>query len=127
MNFLESFSPFRRAMKMKYLAVFTRPGYHVLQLKQYCKVMLVWNKLDDLKNGSIGIFKDVKNDVLLVSFEGVGVVEITCETWIKRNHAGVSIGSVCQFPIIPAYAMTCHKVSLCQLQLLIVQRHMTQD
>ena len=108
MNFLESFSPFRRAMKMKSRSI-TWHGYHVLQLKRYCKVMLVWNKSDDLKNGSIGIFKDVKNDALLVSFEGVGVVEITRETWIKTNHVGVSVESVCQFPIIPAYAMTRHK------------------
>ena len=60
-------------------------------------------------NGSIGVFKDVQNDALLVSFEGVGVVEVKRQTWIKRNHAGVAIGSVSQFPVIPSYAITCHK------------------
>ena len=87
----------------------TWPDYRVLQLKRGCKVMLVWNKSDDLRNGSIGVFKDVQNDALIVSFEGVGDVEITRETWIKRNHAGVAIGSVCQFPAILTYAVTCHK------------------
>ena len=56
------------------------PGYHVLQLKRNCKIMLLWNKSDHLKNGSIGVFKDVQNDALLLSFEGVGVVEVKRET-----------------------------------------------
>ena len=86
------------------------PGYPVLQLKKECKVMLLWNKSNTLRNGSVGVFKDVRNDALLVSFEGVGVVEVKCQTWIKCNHAGVTMGSVCQFPLIPAYAVTCHKV-----------------
>ena len=85
------------------------PGYRVLQLKKECKVMLLWNKSDVLRNGSIGVFKEVRNESLLVSFEGVVVVEVKRETWIKRNHAGVAIGSICQFPLIPAYAVTCHK------------------
>ena len=85
------------------------PGYHVLQLKRNCKIMLLWNKSDHLKNGSIGVFKDVQNDALLVSLEGVGVVEVKRETWIKSNHAGVAVGSVSQFPVIPSYAITCHK------------------
>ena len=92
------------------------PGYHFLQLKRNCKIMLLWNKSDHLKNGSIGVFKDVQNDALLVSFEGVGVVEVKRETWIKSNHAGVAVGSVSQFPVIPSYAITSHKVSPYQLQ-----------
>ena len=52
------------------------PGYRVLQLKLECKFMLVWNKSDDLRNGSIGIFKGVKDDALLVSFSNTEVVEI---------------------------------------------------
>ena len=90
-------------------------GYHVLQLKRNCKIMLLWNKSDHLKNGSIGVFKDVQNDALLVSFEGVGVVEVKRETWIKINHAGVAVGSVSQFPVIPSHAITSHKVSNYQL------------
>lgn len=74
-----------------------------------CKVMLVWNKSHDLKNGSLGIFTGEKGDVLLVAFDGVGIVEISRETWIKRNSNGNKIGSVTQFPVVLAYAITCHK------------------
>ena len=45
--------------------------------------MLVWNKSDDLKNGSLSIFTGVREDVLLVAFEGVGIVETKRETWVK--------------------------------------------
>ena len=85
------------------------PGYRVLQLKKGCRVMLISNKSDQLRNGSIGVFEKVTNEALLVSFEGVGVVEVKRETWVKRDHAGVAVGSVRQFPLIPAYAVTCHK------------------
>lgn len=85
------------------------PGERVLQLKTGCKVMLVWNKSDDLKNGSTGIFKGTRGDTLLVIFEGVGVVEIKRETWVKRNRNGQKVGSVTQYPIVLAYAVTCHK------------------
>ena len=85
------------------------PGAPVLQLKRGCKVMLVWNKSDDLKNGSLGVFTGVKGEVLLITFEEVGTVEIRRETWIKRNKNGQKIGSVTQFPIVLAYAVTCHK------------------
>lgn len=71
--------------------------------------MLVWNKSDDLKNGSTGIFKGTRGDALLVLFEGVGVVEIKRETWVKRNRNGQKVGSVTQYPIVLAYAVTCHK------------------
>ena len=85
------------------------PGATVLHLKRGCKVMLVWNKSHDLKNGSLGIFTGVKGDVLLVAFDGVGIVEISRETWIKRNKNGNKIGIVTQFPVVLAYAITCHK------------------
>ena len=50
------------------------PGVEVLQLKRGCKVMLVWNLSDSLKNGSVGVFTGVRGDDLLVLFEDVGVV-----------------------------------------------------
>ena len=81
------------------------PGKRVLQLKTGCKSMLVWNKSDDLKNGSTGIFKGTRGG----TFEGVGVVEIKRETWVKRNRNGQKVGSVTQYPIVLAYAVTCHK------------------
>ena len=84
-------------------------GEHVLQLKTRCKVMLVWNKLDDLKNGITGIFKGTCGDTLLVIFIGVGVVEIKREMWVKRNRNGQKVGSITQYPIVLAYVVTCHK------------------
>ena len=86
------------------------PGEKVLFLKKNCKVMLIWNKSEILKNGSMGIFKGVKDDdTLQVQFEDVGTVSIRRETWIQRNRLGERIGSVIQFPIVLAYAVTCHK------------------
>jgi len=86
------------------------PGATVLHLTRGCKVMLVWNKSHDLKNGSLGIFTGEKGNVLLVAFDGVGIVEISRETWIKRNKNGNKIGSVTQFPVVLAYAIMCHKL-----------------
>ena len=48
-------------------------------------------------------------DNLLVFFEDVGVVTISKQTWIKRNLTGQRMGSVTQFPLVLAYAITCHK------------------
>ncbi|PFX16673.1 ATP-dependent DNA helicase PIF1 [Stylophora pistillata] len=42
------------------------PGVPVLQLKRGCKVMLIWNKSDYLKNGSEGVFTVVQGDDLQV-------------------------------------------------------------
>lgn len=82
----------------------------MLFLKKDCKVMLIWNKSEILKNGSMGIFKCVTDsDTLQVQFEDVGSVSIKRETWIQRNREGEKIGSVTQFPIVLAYAATCHK------------------
>ena len=36
------------------------PGQKTLFLKSNCKVMLVWNKSDDLKNGSMGFSREHK-------------------------------------------------------------------
>ncbi|XP_020610138.1 uncharacterized protein LOC110048702 [Orbicella faveolata] len=85
------------------------PGVEVLQLKRGCKVMLVWNLSENLKNGSVGVFTGARGDDLLVFFEDVGVVEISRQTWIKRNLTGQKMGGVTQFPLVLAYAVTCHK------------------
>ena len=72
--------------------------------------MLVWNKSDDLRNGTLGTFTGVSgNGKLLLNFEEVGNVEIGRETWIKRDRNGQRVGSVSQFPVVLAYAVTCHK------------------
>ena len=85
------------------------PGERTLHLKSGCTVMLVWNKSDELKNGSIGTFVKTLDDKIIVNFENVGTVAIERVTWVERNRRGEVIGSVTQFPIILAYAVTCHK------------------
>lgn len=86
------------------------PGERSLFLKSDCKVMLLWNKFERLKNGSIGTFKRVLDkDRLLVYFEKVRNVAIEQVTWIKRNCHGEKIAVVHQFPLTPAYTITCHK------------------
>ena len=71
--------------------------------------MLVWNRSDALKSGSMGTFKSADGNKLLVCFEKVSTVGIERVTWIQRNRQGEKIGSVSQFPIILGYAVTCHK------------------
>ena len=85
------------------------PGQNVLQLKEGCRVMLIWNKLDMLKNGSMGIFKGIEKETLRVDFDNVGVVLISRETWFRRNRQGDIVGSVTQYPLVLAYGVTCHK------------------
>ena len=85
------------------------PGQNMLQLKEGCRVMLIWNKSDMLKNGSMGIFKGVEKETLRVDFDNVGVVLISRETWFRRNRQGDIVGSVTQYPLILAYGVTCHK------------------
>ena len=71
--------------------------------------MLVWNLSDELKNGSMGTFKKAVDGKLLVKFERIGTIAIERDTWVRRNRQGEKIGSVTQFPVILAYAVTCHK------------------
>jgi len=71
--------------------------------------MLVWSLSAKLKNGSVGVFTGVQGDHLLVFCEGVGVVEISQQTWIKRNLTRQKMKGVTQFPLVLAYAVTCQK------------------
>ena len=59
------------------------PGQHTLHLKDYCKVMLIWNKSDKLKNGNIGTFLRMDGEKLRVRFEGVGTVTLGRQTWMS--------------------------------------------
>ena len=71
--------------------------------------MLVWNKSDDMKNGTMGVFAGVRGNELLINFNDVGIVRVARGTWIKRDRNGQRVGSVSQYPIVLAYAVTCHK------------------
>ena len=46
---------------------------------------------------------------LKVFFPQVGSVEIQRQSWFKRNKQGNVVGSICQYPLVLAYAATCHK------------------
>ncbi|XP_078360970.1 uncharacterized protein LOC144645313 [Oculina patagonica] len=86
------------------------PGEDTVLLKEGVKVMLVWNKTDTLKNGTMGVFVGMdENGNALVRFEKEGTVKIGKQTWNNTDERGQKIGSVCQYPIVVAYAITCHK------------------
>ena len=70
----------------------TWPGQRHLQLKENCKIMMVWNKSNDIRNGSMGTFVGIRGDSLLVSFTDVGAVEIHRQSWIKRDRNGTKVG-----------------------------------
>ena len=44
-----------------------------------------------------------------VKFEDEGTVLINKELWINNNLEGQRIGTICQYPLVLAYAMTSHK------------------
>ena len=86
------------------------PGEETVILKEGARVMLVWNKSNSLKNGTMGVFVGMdKHTKALVQFENEGIVPIGKETWNTNDERGQKIGSVCQYPVIVAYAITCHK------------------
>lgn len=58
---------------------------------------------------ALGSFEDMKEDHLLVTFPAVRTIPVARETWIKRDNSGKVIGKFTQYPVVPAYAMTCHK------------------
>lgn len=63
------------------------PGEDTIILKEGAKVMLVWNKTDTLKNGTMGVFVGMdENENALVRFEKEGTVKIGKETWTKLDQ-----------------------------------------
>ena len=82
----------------------------ILVLKPGCKVMLIWNKSDELRNGSPGIYVAKNGSFIEVEFAMVGMVKLKRETWENRGKHGEVVGTRTQFPVILMYATTCHKV-----------------
>ena len=71
--------------------------------------MLVWNLNNQLKNSSKGVFLDCSGEGLKVFFPQVGSVEIERHSWLKTNKQENVVASICQYPLVLAYAATCHK------------------
>lgn len=80
-----------------------------IHLKEGCKVMLLYNISEDLRNGSTGVLCKVEEDNLTVNFHKVGKKQITRQTWYSYERSGEILGSRTQFPIVPSYAVTVHK------------------
>lgn len=85
------------------------PAEKVIMLKPGCKVMLLWNVSEKLRNGTSGIFVELKGREVVVEFAEVGKVSLKRETWAKRVISGNIVGSRKQFPVAAMYAITCHK------------------
>lgn len=84
----------------------------VLSLKTRCKVILLYNINDNLKNGYQGEFVSVdpeNDDKVIVNFPTTGSVRLSRKSWIKYAPNGEVRGSRTQFPIHPCYAITVHK------------------
>ena len=81
----------------------------ILVLKPGCKIMLIWNKSDELRNGSPGIYVGKDGGHIVVEFTKVGKVKLKKETWEKRGKHGEVVGTRTRFPVILMYATTFHK------------------
>lgn len=62
--------------------------------------MLVWNKSDELKNGTVVVFNGVHGNPLLVSFEGVGEEAFGKETRVKSARNGQKVETVTQVRLV---------------------------
>ena len=80
-----------------------------LLLKPGCRVMLLSNVSDTLRNGVTGVFVGAEEEHLVVEFDNVGRVAIRRETWEKRSRSGSVVASRRQFPLSLVYGITCHK------------------
>ncbi|KAL9979615.1 hypothetical protein ACROYT_G017298 [Oculina patagonica] len=96
------------------------PAEKVIILKPGCKVMLLWNVSDKLRNGSSGIFVESKEGNIIVDFPDVGHTCLQRQTWYKRLLTGIAVGSRRQYPVAPMYAITCHKSQGLTLQAAVV-------
>jgi ATP-dependent DNA helicase PIF1 len=99
----------------------------VLYLKPGCKVMLLYNVSNQLKNGICGQFVgvDVGEDGLLVRFPKVGTVTLRRKTWFKYDSTGRTQGSRSQYPLALCYAITAHKAQSLTMDKIVV--HCSQE
>jgi hypothetical protein len=99
----------------------------VLMLKPGCKVMLLFNVNNNLKNGTFGTFLNSSGDSnsLQVKFPNLGVVNLQRKTWYKYDKSGNIQASRTQFPLSLSYAITVHKAQSTTLDSVVV--HCSQE
>ena len=85
------------------------PAEKIVMLKPGCKVMLLWNVSEKLRNGTSGVFVQEADNQQTVDFPDVGRVRLKREKWHKRLATGMAVGTRAQYPVAPMYAITCHK------------------
>lgn len=54
--------------------------------------MLIWNKSDELRNGSFGIYVVKNGSFIEVEFVMVGMVKLKREIWENRGKYGEVVG-----------------------------------
>ena len=99
-----------------------------LYLKPQCKVMLLYNINNHLKNRTCGKFEGVDENIdggLVVNFPKVGSVTLRRKTWYKYDAAGRIQGSRTQYPLSLCYAITAHKSQSLILDSVVV--HCSQE
>ena len=100
----------------------------VLGVKSGCKIMLLYNINDKLKNGYQGEFvgSDPEDaNRIFVNFPTTGTISLTRRTWFNYTPDGKVQGTRTQFPIIPCYAITVHKSQSLTLDSVVV--HCSQE
>ena len=82
----------------------------VLHLKPGCRVMLLYNVSQQLRNGTCSEFVgvDPNGEALLVNFPKVGLVAIQRRIWYKYDATGKVKASLTQFHFSLCYAITTH-------------------
>ena len=100
----------------------------VLAVKPGCKVILLYNINDHLKNGYMGEYvgiDEADEERLIVNFPNVGNVAVARRTWYKFDTNGRILGNRTQFPLAPCYAITVHKAQSTTLESVVV--HCSQE
>ncbi len=101
---------------------------NVVGVKSGCKIMLLYNINDELKNGYQGEFvgSDPEDaNRIFVNFPTTGTISLNRRTWFNYTLDRKVQGTRTQFPIIACYAITVHKSQSLTLDSVVV--HCSQE